>query len=682
MHRSRAQAGVLAPFLAVLFVGIVAIAPRPARGAEPEVGPLLDVAGEIATECDEYEPGFWRCVTHDERRSIGANVSDFDTSFQVSIAGNWFDVSEPVPAEADVFAAMQDIVSLILPGDAEVEAWLAEMNAGPQAQGDFVSGDWSLTWSAGMVDLAERVANITFDAFYFPTGEPIEPPSAAPAPSFEPRSLGPGELATSSLGEWTYQGDWTLTAFEGGNGQEADPPLGTTVPATLTIRCADETACTASSTDGVGFTELPFDLSTAGRLTSTRLFDRDDCGAKETHQIEIEHGTDRAIVTSSDSTQPLSCSSGTRYVYFSDHTWVFEGDLTGYVPVKGAESGQSPAPGPAAPGAPQDGNAAGGGLEFSRSVPTVADVSTDPIVVLQSAALAALLVFLMPFPSQLFNSTLETHEDEVRRWFRLDRIGSVAGGIGPFWASWPGVALFTLLAAVLYGFLDPGFGFNLGSLATFLGMLLGIVLVTVAFAIPLVLTHRRQGERPSLKVVPVSLLIGIACVLLSRLTDFQPGYLYGLLIGLAFARELNTAEEGRATAAGGALMLGVAFISWLALGALPESDAFGLVVARTALAALMVAGLEGVVFGLLPMRFLPGESLYRWNRALWAGLLLIGAFAFFHILINPASGYLSDTSRTPLLTVVALLVGFSLVSVAFWAWFRFRPAPPTPERST
>lgn len=94
------------------------------------------------------------------------------------------------------------------------------------------------------------------------------------------------------------------------------------------------------------------------------------------------------------------------------------------------------------------------------------------------------------------------------------------------------------------------------------------------------------------------------------------------------------------------------------------------------------AGLEGVVFGLLPMRYLPGESLYRWNRVLWAGLLLIGAFAFFHILINSASGYLSDTSRTPLLTVVALLVGFSLVSVAFWAWFRFRPAPPTPERST
>jgi hypothetical protein len=172
--------------------------------------------------------------------------------------------------------------------------------------------------------------------------------------------------------------------------------------------------------------------------------------------------------------------------------------------------------------------------------------------------------------------------------------------------------------------------------------------------------------------VPVSLLVGVACVLVSRLTNFQPGYLYGLLIGLAFARELSAADEGRATAIGAVLMLLVAFSAWLALGALPEADDFGLIILRTTLTAFLVAGLEGVVFGLLPMRFLPGEPLYSWNRLLWGALLLIGSFAFFHILINPVSGYLADTTRTPLFTIVALLVGFGVVAVAFWAWFRFR----------
>ena len=55
-------------------------------------------------------------------------------------------------------------------------------------------------------------------------------------------------------------------------------------------------------------------------------------------------------------------------------------------------------------------------------------------------------------------------------------------------------------------------------------------------------------------------------------------------------------------------------------------------------------------------------------------LLAIGAFSFFHILINPTSGYRSDTSRTPLFTTLPLLVGFNLVSVALWAWFRFQRA--------
>jgi len=329
------------------------------------------------------------------------------------------------------------------------------------------------------------------------------------------------------------------------------------------------------------------------------------------------------------------------------------------------------------PAAPPSGP---GATRFADSIPAVGEISTDPIVLVQSALLAVLLVFLMPFPAQLFNSTLETHEDEVRGWLRLDRLGAVAGGtIGAFWSSWPGVIVFTLLAALLFGFLDPGFGLDLGSVATFFGMLAGIVLVTAVFGLPAIWAHRRIGDAPAIKVVPISLVIGVACVVLSRLTDFQPGYLYGLLVGLVFARELSEADEGRATALGAVLMLVVSFASWLALGLLPDGDGFGLVVSRTSLAALMVAGLEGVVFGLLPMRFLPGEPLYAWNRVVWGALLGLGAFAFFHVLINPASGYLSDTSRTPLLTVVALLIGFSVVSVAFWAWFRFRREPPAEE---
>jgi hypothetical protein len=344
----------------------------------------------------------------------------------------------------------------------------------------------------------------------------------------------------------------------------------------------------------------------------------------------------------------------------------------------------SPSDPPASPTAPGtaggagDGGAGGdrpgvGGVAFANSVPSPAHVSTDPVVLGQSALLAALVILLMPFPGQLFNSTLETHEDEVRRWLRLDRWGGLGRAAGSFWQSPAGVVAFTLVAAALYALLDPGFGSDAGSIGVYVGMLLGIVVVTVAFSLPGWLAHGR-GEAPAVRVVPISLLVGIACVAISRLTGFQPGYLYGLLIGLVFARELSRGEEARVVAGGAALMLGASLVAWLTLGWLGPDDASSIAgtAARTALAAVVVAALEGVTFGLLPFRFLPGEPLFAARRAVWAALLGVGAFAFFHVLINPASGYLADTSRTPLLTTIALLVGFGVVSVAFWAWFRFR----------
>jgi hypothetical protein len=319
--------------------------------------------------------------------------------------------------------------------------------------------------------------------------------------------------------------------------------------------------------------------------------------------------------------------------------------------------------------------------EFVASIPTLAAISTDPPVVLQSALLALAVIFLMPFPAQLFNSTVEEHRDEIRGWFApVTRAFSVAGrGLDSFWRNPVGIGLFLVVSAVLYALLDPAFGLAPEALITLFGLAIGIVVVTILFAIPTILSHRRHGDRPVVEAIPGTLLVGIACVAVSRLADFQPGYLYGLVIGLAFARELDPRDEGRSGAAAAALMLTAAAVAWFGLGVLVEGGATGLVaaIAETILAAVMVAGLEGVVFGLLPLRFLPGEPVYAWNRVVWGALLGIGVFAFFHILINPSSGYLADSSRTSLLTVIGLLVGFGVASVGFWAYFRYRPARAT-----
>jgi hypothetical protein len=108
---------------------------------------------------------------------------------------------------------------------------------------------------------------------------------------------------------------------------------------------------------------------------------------------------------------------------------------------------------------------------------------------------------------------------------------------------------------------------------------------------------------------------------------------------------------------------------------------------ETAAATVVVAGLEAAVIGMLPVRFLPGERVRAWNQRVWIGLLGVATFAFCHILLNPSAGYLSDTTRTSLFTVIWLLALFGGGSVLFWAYFRFRrephaeppPPPPTPS---
>ena len=95
-----------------------------------------------------------------------------------------------------------------------------------------------------------------------------------------------------------------------------------------------------------------------------------------------------------------------------------------------------------------------------------------------------------------------------------------------------------------------------------------------------------------------------------------------------------------------------------------------------------MAGLEAPAFAMMPLRFLPGERVRGWNQRAWIALLGIAMFGFCHILLNPSSGYLADTTRTSLFTVILLLVAFGGGSVLFWAYFRFRPKPradaPTP----
>lgn len=243
-----------------------------------------------------------------------------------------------------------------------------------------------------------------------------------------------------------------------------------------------------------------------------------------------------------------------------------------------------------------------------------------------------------------------------------------------------------LVAAVISSFLSPNLGFDSTSLATFLGFMLALVVILVTFELPGLLEHRRvTGEMGRLRVLPWALILAAVFVVVSRLAALQPGYLWGVVLGVVLMRSHTEADEGREAAAGALWTLAVSIAAWLALGwvrGATETDlTFVMRVVQTALAAIVVSGLEAVAIGLLPFRFMPGAAVYRWNRLAWALLCGAGLVAFIHILVGPTVGYLSDLTAPAWLAAMGIFAAFGVFTILFWAWFRFRPSPTAEAQS-
>jgi hypothetical protein len=200
--------------------------------------------------------------------------------------------------------------------------------------------------------------------------------------------------------------------------------------------------------------------------------------------------------------------------------------------------------------------------------------------------------------------------------------------------------------------------------------------VSLGFRMPhLLYVHHQDGEWGRLRVLPGTAVVAIVCVAVSRLVHFQPGYLYGLIAGLALRRQLETDTNGALTAASAVSIFSLGILAWIARvpvahaasGPHPGVWWVGL---EACLAAITILGIETVVICLIPLRFVEGSKLEAWSRTAWALVFGLAAFGFVHVLLRPDSGYVAATSSRA--TVVVLFLVFGLLSVAFWAYFRFR----------
>jgi hypothetical protein len=119
-------------------------------------------------------------------------------------------------------------------------------------------------------------------------------------------------------------------------------------------------------------------------------------------------------------------------------------------------------------------------------------------------------------------------------------------------------------------------------------------------------------------------------------------------------------------------------IGWLIWGPIREaaeqSEAgFAIHTLNALLSQVVLLGVQAVVFGLMPFTFLAGARLTKWSWWIW-GALYGAAAAFYSVVLVVTTKETLGKARADHneAMVIGLFIGFGVLSILFWGYFRFR----------
>lgn len=333
---------------------------------------------------------------------------------------------------------------------------------------------------------------------------------------------------------------------------------------------------------------------------------------------------------------------------------------------------------------------------------------------LVNAGITVAAILFITFPANIFNNTFASNYAEillilanfrrrVRRGLGLKDHNATSGpkelpaapgtalsstvpGAKPTNADEPGAAnrgwfyCVLILGAILGGLLNPHFGLNKQSAtdfgATMVSFAIGAILSW--YIAKLFREHHKYPTHTYLHALPLGLGVAALCVLISRLTNFEPGYLYGVVVSIAFVESLEERHNAHLTLISTFSTLIVALLAWFAWIpvnhlALNHSGNIPIGLVDDVLGSIFVGGLVGTVVGLMPLQFMAGGTLLRWRKDIWAAAFFIALFLLVEVELNPASGPTHHGSA-PLITALVLFVGFGGATLWMRRYFAIRLA--------
>ncbi len=303
---------------------------------------------------------------------------------------------------------------------------------------------------------------------------------------------------------------------------------------------------------------------------------------------------------------------------------------------------------------------------------TLAEAAPSPTQAAVAGGSAVMLMLIVGYPGSLLNAVIGERYDSAiaalrRRFQRKPPPDPGAARSARIWLIFLGLAI----AAVISGFIDPDFGLNPMSARVVVTAFLTLLLFNAGgwLLVRRIMSRRAPESAPMLRLRWGSLVLLALTVLIARLLGFDPGVIFGLVVGLTFAITLSATRDATVVLLGSGFALAFAAIAWIGYSILaPIADGapgnLPLVFTSEFFSAITIEGISSLPIALLPLLALDGRKLFAWRRWVWAVGYVVGlaAFAIVMFTIPDSWGAIGgDFGKWVLLFVI-----FGVVAVAVW----------------
>ncbi len=314
---------------------------------------------------------------------------------------------------------------------------------------------------------------------------------------------------------------------------------------------------------------------------------------------------------------------------------------------------------------------------ISDSIPTVERIFTAPLTIIVSGGLALAILLLVAFPAELLNSTLASNTRRLGRWYAaversVDRATDWFASVTRTRAL--AAALLVVLTSLIFGFVDPEYGFDPVSVRMTVSLAIGLFIVTyVSSWISGAIIRRVWSIETRVSLQPAALVFAVVGVVIARILEFSPGFLIGLVIGLDLVTRVGAPHRVRAILTNIGVIVGLAVVSWIGFSIMAavmngEPTVVTLLVSD-ALVATTAEGLTAALAALLPLGFLDGHEVLRRSKLLWAGSFAAVATVFSLIVLPTAAGETGDVADVGFWMLIMVI--FAAVTLTLWAILHF-----------